>query len=46
MAKKPRGKSGSAVGGSGNKWEAALLAASVDEVSLVCGFIIMMMMPA
>lgn len=33
MSKKPRGKSGSAAGGGGNKWEAGLLAAAVDEVS-------------
>ena len=32
MSKKPRGKSGSAAGGAGNKWEAGLLAAPIDEV--------------
>lgn len=35
MSKKPRGKSGSAAGGGGNKWEAGLLAATIDEVSAV-----------
>ena len=34
MSKKPRGKSGSAAGGGGNKWEAGLLAAAVDEVRI------------
>ena len=39
MSKKPRGKSGSAAGGGGNKWEAGLLAAAVDEVRFSCAFI-------
>ncbi|XP_067947410.1 sperm-associated antigen 17-like [Watersipora subatra] len=43
MPPKPRGKSGSAAGGAGNKWEAGLLAAPIDEgnwtssISLVAG---------